>query len=232
MYNKRFYLVRVVTPYFVAGAELDRNANIIRCAPILRKWRFKFMLIKLTKVYDGKLKNKYAVKYIEGTKLKDGSEWGVEPKKFFFANQKELVSKLNDFSVGDEVNVVLQHVRDKIYNIIDFKEVTEEDKENMMKDSKKSFGGGNNVRRADGGSRGDDTNRSASIYLAKEIVALTKTETQLHKMKPFDLLDEILAVTEVVNDFIKDGNFPPPVDGMVENTDDALEPPNVEEEDD
>jgi len=190
------------------------------------------MLIKLMKVYDGRLNNKYAVKYIEGKKLDDGSDWGVESKKFIFANQKELVSKLNDFDVGDEVNVVLQHVRDRIYNIIDFKEVTEDDKANMNKSFTKGRSGGGNVRRADGGSRGDDTNRSASLYFAREIVTQTKTDAQLHKMKPFDLLDEVLAVTEVVYDYIKDGNFPPPVDGMVDNTDDALEPPNVGEEDD
>ena len=184
------------------------------------------MFIKLTKVYDGKIANKYAAKCIEGTKLDDGSPW----EKSFFANQKDLVQKLTDFSVGDEVNVVMQHVKDKIYNIIDFKEVTDEDKEKLKGAKRSGSGGGSNfsARRPDGGSRGDDTNRSAAIYLARDLVVAVKDPKVLYKMSTPDLLDEVLATAEVVNEYIKDGLLPPPADGIVPDRDEALEPPEIE----
>ena len=180
------------------------------------------MLIKLNKVFDDKLNNKYKIVRFHGTRLDNGEEWN---KQFIFANKKDLVDKLNDFSPGDEVNVVLQHVRDRIYNVVDFKEVTEEDKASLERPK------GNiqrNTRRPDGGSRGDDTNRSAAIYLSKDLVTATKTETQLHKLSPADLLNEILAVAEMVNEYIKEGTLPPPDYPFEEDTDRALEPPEVD----
>lgn len=187
------------------------------------------MFIKLTKIYDETLYGKYAGKTIEGDKLPSGGNW----KKSFFANQKDLVQKLTDFSVGDEVNVVLQHVKDKIYNIVDFKEITDEDRAKMAEGSgggKKpaAAGGGSTytARRADGGSRGDDTNRSAALYFVKDLVMITKTDAKLKKMSSADLLDEMLALSDVAYAYIKDGLFPAPVDGMVPNRDEALDPPD------
>lgn len=189
------------------------------------------MYIKLTKIYDETLYGKYAGKTIEGDKLPNGGNW----KKSFFANQKELVQKLTDFSVGDEVNVVLQHVKDKIYNIVDLKELTDEDRAKMAggsqaggyaKNTGGTFAGG--ARRADGGSRGDDTNRSAALYFVKDLVLMTKTDAKIKKMTGSELLDEMLALSDIAYAYIKDGLFPPPVDGMVPNRDDALDPPKDE----
>lgn len=185
------------------------------------------MFIKITKIYDETLYGKYAGKTIEGDKLPSGGNW----KKSFFANQKDLVQKLTDFSVGDEVNVVMQHVKDKIYNIIDFKEITDEDRAKMADGGvkKPAAGGGAafSPRRADGGSRGDDTNRSAALYFVKDLVLMTHGDAKIKKMTSADLLDEMLALSDVAYAYIKDGLFPAPVDGMVPNRDDALDPPTV-----
>jgi hypothetical protein len=190
------------------------------------------MYIKLTKIYDETLYGKYAGKTIEGDKLPNGGNW----KKSFFANQKELVQKLTDFSVGDEVNVVLQHVKDKIYNIVDIKELTDEDRAKIAGEGSKGGGSSANAaapaggfaRRADGGSRGDDTNRSAALYFVKDLVMATKADAKLKKMTGAELLDEMLALSDIAYAYIKDGLFPAPADGMVPNRDAALDPPDEE----
>ena len=222
--------VRVVTPTFVAGVELDQEGNTIRCAPILKKWRFEIMLIKITKIYDGKIADKYAAKFVTGNKLDGGEEW----TKGFFLNQKDLVQKLSDFSIGDDCNVVLQNNGGHNYKIVDFKEVTDEDRSKIGAYANKSAGGaanstggGASVRRADGGSRGDDTNRSAAVYLAREIVMGTKDPKLLVKMDAGVLFAEIAELADTVNDYIKDGLLPAPADGMVHDKDDALNPPTV-----
>ena len=182
------------------------------------------MLIKITKIYDGKIAEKYAAKFVVGDRLDNGEEW----EKGFFANKKDLVQKLSDFSVGNECNVVLQHVKDKIYNIVDFKEVTDEDRAKLKgpTGANRSFSAGS-VRRSDGGSRGDDTNRSAALYFVKDLVLMTHGDAQIKKMRSTDLLDEMLALSDIAYAYIKDGVFPPPVEGMVEDRDKALDPPEV-----
>jgi len=188
------------------------------------------MLIKLTKIYDGKIANKYAAKFVEGTKLENGEVWS----KAYFANQKDLTDKLMNFSIGDEVNVVLQENGDKKYKIVDFKEVTDEDRAKIAKYANKSTqqpaanAANTTYRRSDGGSRGDDTNRSAAIYLARDIVMQTKKDTVLHKSNPASLLEEIVEVAELIKDYIKDGLIPPPSNGTMPDDDgDALDPPEA-----
>lgn len=186
------------------------------------------MLINLQKVYDGKIANKYAAKYIEGTKLDGGEVW----TKAFFANQKDLVQKLSDFAIGDDVNVVLQNNGGTNYKIVDFKEVTEEDRAKLGggrggKPAAAATAAGPAVR-SNGTSRGADTNRSAAIYLAKDIVMSSKDAKVLAKTSVPKLLDEILACAETVFDYISEGLLPAPADGIVEDRDDALEPPSLD----
>ena len=134
-------------------------------------------IVKLTSIKDAKLGSK-AAKEIVGEKVGTNEEW----KKSFFANQKELRDQLENFEVGDYVNVVMEQTSDgKYWNIKEFKDVSDDDIEKATKYAKGPKSGGysgkgssDSFRRSDGGSRGDDTNRSAAIYLSREIVNMTK----------------------------------------------------------
>jgi hypothetical protein len=125
------------------------------------------MIIKLTQINDSKLGTK-AAKEIVGTKLEDDKEW----KKKFFANQKDLRDQLEDCEVGDTINVTMKQDGD-YWNIVKIQQATEDEIANAKKYAKgggKSYTKEASARRADGGSRGDDTNRSAGVYLAQQII--------------------------------------------------------------
>lgn len=73
--------------------------------------------IKLTGVYPDKLGTQEA-KRVEGTRIDNGETWS----KKFFANNRELRTQLDDFGVGDNVDV--QMVQDgKFWNIAGFAEI-------------------------------------------------------------------------------------------------------------
>ena len=161
------------------------------------------MIIKLTAINDTKL-GKSPAKEVVGTKIQDGSAW----KKAFFANQKDLRDALEDFEVGDIVNVVMEQKGD-YWNISDFKEASDDDIEKATTAPKK-FSKGNSgdtgFRRPDGGSRGDDTNRSAAIYLARELVNMGGAPDR------FTIGELAVLCINLANDFIfpyiKDGTVP------------------------
>src|SRR5574343_954301 len=176
------------------------------------------MIIKLTQVNDAKLGTK-AAKEIVGTKLEDGKEW----RKKFFASDKNLRDQLDDVDVGDNVNVILKQDGD-FWNI---KEIRLADDADLAKaKTPRSFAGQNQqVRRADGGSRGDDTNRSASIYLAVDILKYTQFNGTSEQMAS--------AAAELAENFvypyIKDGAVPIVKSSkpQMKKTKDPLEPPVV-----
>jgi hypothetical protein len=165
------------------------------------------MIIKLTKVEDGKLGSK-AAKVIHGEKVADGTAW----KKPFFANQKDLRDKLMDFEMGEIINVVMKQDGD-FWNISDLLEATDEDIEKAegygkgkSKFNSKPADNSANVRRPDGGSRGDDTNRSAAVYLARDIVSMTKVYEGLTAAETAALCCEL--ADRFVYPYIKDGAVP------------------------
>ena len=164
------------------------------------------MIIKLTAINDTKLGTKPA-KEVVGDKIQDGTSW----KKAFFANQKNLRDALEDFEVGDIVNVVMEQKGD-YWNITDFREASDDDIAKATAGAKKFAGGGakdTGFRRPDGGSRGDDTNRSAAIYLAREIVNMT-----LPTVRDRGYSDDAIAVRvcqiadRLIFPYIKDGKVP------------------------
>jgi hypothetical protein len=167
-------------------------------------------IINLTAVKDALLGKSKAIE-VQGTKLPGGEEW----TKKFFKNNTELCEALEAFEVGDDVNVVMEQdpANKKFWNIVDFREVTEEDREKL--DDKKKFGtkggGGGapvsgSVRRVDGGSRGDDTNRSAAIYLAREVVNMVG----VGEMTTSEVARELITIADTfIYPYIKDGVVPP-----------------------
>ena len=126
--------------------------------------------VKVTGLDDAKL-GASAAKEIKGIDIKTGQEWS----KKFFSNQKSLKDQFNEIGIGDTVICTLQ-LDGKFWNLSNIEETDAEEPavKTTVVDNKQSGSGG--VRRSDGGSRGDDTNRSASIYLAQEIVAMQQPD--------------------------------------------------------
>lgn len=180
------------------------------------------MIIKLTAINDTKLGTKPA-KEVVGNKIQDGTSW----KKAFFANQKNLRDALEDFEVGDIVNVVMEQKGD-YWNISDFKEASDEDIAKASTPYKPKGGvesGGFPPRRADGGSRGDDTNRSAAIYLAREIVEASKMAYSIEEKA----IVCINLADKYIFPYIKDGAVPAQEKPKSRrHTADPLEPPTVD----
>lgn len=189
------------------------------------------MIIKLTGVEDGKLGSK-AAKVIMGEKVGTGEKWATK----FFANNKEIRDKLSDMEMGDIINVVFTK-NGEFYNVSDVLEATDEDIEKAEKYGKKQSGGssaGSNpaIRRSDGGSRGDDTNRSAAIYLARDVVAATQDGKKFTSAE-YALLCVNLADT-IIYPYIKDGAvYTPSKEEMKKPAGrpkkDPLDPPEVED---
>jgi hypothetical protein len=183
------------------------------------------MIIKLTAINDTKL-GKSPAKEVVGTKIQDGAPW----KKAFFANQKELRDALEDFEVGDIVNVVMEQKGD-YWNISDFKEASDDDIEKATTATKK-FSKGNSgdsgFRRPDGGSRGDDTNRASAVYLAREIVNMGSDKGD------YTLQQIAIVCVNLANDilfpYIKDGTVlvQEPAKKSRKSSADPLAPPVVE----
>ena len=102
------------------------------------------MILKLTGVYDDNLGTQ-AAKRIEGTRVDNGEEYS----KKFFANDKALRTQLDEFGVGDVVNVKM--VKDgKFWNIGSFSVPSPESVETAKKNGK--YGGISNPQTAGGGS--------------------------------------------------------------------------------
>jgi hypothetical protein len=180
-------------------------------------------IIKLTAIKDGKLGSK-AAKFVHGEKVDSGEEWS----KGFFANDKTLKDQIEDFEVGDYVNVVMVQ-KGEYWNIKEFQEASAE----MVDKAKRSnfrpgFKDSPSARRNDGGSRGDDTNRSAAIYLAREIVQhKLDNDGGPGTMSPVEVA--VLCVDlahNIIYPYIKDGVVPV-VEKPKRKKADPLEPPEI-----
>lgn len=93
------------------------------------------MYIKITKIDRDADIGGYDAIEVTGKKLDDGKSWN----KSFFANNDDLVSALDDFGIGEEVNVVMEK-KGKFWNIKDFTEMTPDDYEQVGGGGKSSGG--------------------------------------------------------------------------------------------
>lgn len=169
------------------------------------------MLIKLTAVVDDML-GSHKAKRIEGIKLDNNEEWS----KKIFANAKELREQLDDFGIGDIVNVK-QTKSGKFWNVTAF-----ETPSDSLIDSVKSgggykptpsTGGGSSTKKSTwGGRTGEAYDRSAAIYLAVDILKTNKTAKGQVDIK------QAVIDAETIFDYIHSGTNPfldplePPVD--------------------
>lgn len=175
-------------------------------------------IIKLIKAKEERLNGKYDIIRVVGENVNSGKPFD----KFFFANNDKLQRELDNFGPGETLTVVQDDTKFK--NISGFKAASAEDvakAESTPAPAAKSSGGGG-WKKPEGATRGDDTNRSAAIYLVKDIVMATKKPADLVKMSAFDLVTEMISVSEMVNDYIKDGIVPD-----VNDSGDPLDPPTV-----
>jgi hypothetical protein len=177
--------------------------------------------LKLTSKKDSKL-GAYPAMEISGVDMAKNEEW---TKKFFKGkNNTHLEAAMDDIDVGDEINVVMEQdpKNAKWWNIKEITLMTEEDKKKL--ETKQSFSkggaskaggsvGATSFRRVDGGSRGDDTNRSAAIYLARELVKMSVESMQGAAVpsSPENYARECIEVAELfIYPYIKDGTLPTP----------------------
>lgn len=183
--------------------------------------------MELRKVEDVK-QGKYDMVNVKGVRLDNGEEWS---KKTFATlpdgKRQPVLKQLDNFDVGDNVRVVLKKNNKNYWNISGFEEVP---KDAMAKYSSEKNKGNSNSNRSGGGgytptgpTRGHDTNRSASIYLAKELVFAVHTEAQLRKMNADTLFAEVARVSELVYNYIAEGNIE--TDLPWRDGDDPLDPP-------
>jgi len=142
-------------------------------------------------------KNGYDFIQIIATK-DDGSTYTKE----FFENNTEMAEKLDQFAPGEFLK--LSYDTTKYKNLADI-EAADGFEERKTKGSSGSGGGKKSTGSYDSGnSRGEDTNRSAAIYLAKEVVfkCLPKS-TDVG-----EVLSNLFAVADDIKKYIADGINP------------------------
>lgn len=150
---------------------------------------------------------------------------GDRYEKKFFANNKDLVRKFAEFGTGDWIDIIFDS--SKFKNIKDVKAGSPPEAGAFKSGGNTGYKSGNNsVRRSDGTSRGDDTNRSAAIYLAERVVAMSNTEANLRKIGEEGVLDKMMKTAEHVYKFITEGEV-----GDFDSGDssDPLDPPDIDD---
>ena len=175
--------------------------------------------IKVTELNDTKL-GQSAAKEIKGVEIETGKEWARK----FFSNDKGLREQYNEIGIGDTVVCTLEQ-EGKFWNLKNIEEVPAE--EPKVKTTVVGSSGLGGLRRSDGGSRGDDTNRSAAIYLAQEIVAMMGVT---YGDGVDQLASEIVNVADkYIYPYIKDGVVPEmKAKAKKAKKDDPLSPPEIE----
>lgn len=164
------------------------------------------MLIKLTGIHDDMLGSKSA-KRIEGKRVDNDEVW----ERKIFADDKNLRGQLEEFGIGEIINV--KQVRNgKWWNISGFEKPTAELIEKVKLDGSgvKSFTNSAPTKTAWNGRTGEAYDRSSAIYLALDFL---KTNT----LEPAEIdIKELYAVADDVYDYIHNGVNP---------TIDPLDPP-------
>lgn len=171
--------------------------------------RIKFVGLEATEGQNAK--GTWTGVKIMGTRLDDGSPWSSSVLFHSNPKHKDWITELETTDQGTPIDV--KHIKDgkfwKMSDILIGDDVNAkyEEQEAKVREVKASYKPApSSVRRADGGTRGDDTNRSAAIYLAKEYVS--------------EYGPELFVIAQDILGFIKDG--------VVPSTGDPLAPPKEE----
>ena len=163
---------------------------------------------------------KYKALEVVGTNVVDNQQWSTD----IFKSQTDIVEKFDDFGAGETVNIRFQK-NGTFWDVVDVTEASEEEIKQIK--SKPTGGPSSGGKGGWNGRTGDAYDRSASIYLAYDMIKGTTTEASLRKMDVFDLLANTIEIAEDVFSYIHDGKTPMGSDEspFVEDDDDPLEPP-------
>lgn len=180
------------------------------------------MLIKITNINKNETLGEYPAVMITGERVDGKGEWS----KKFFDNNQTLMSELEEFGIGETVNVRMTKGRgtDKsgrpFWNIAGFEEASADliasvsgGPANPSGGSPKSSGAGGYTKSSWNGRTGEAYDRSASVYLAWDIVKTISTDAELKK----DAWALTLDLANEINNYIHNGD-----DGS-----DPLSPPSV-----
>jgi hypothetical protein len=147
----------------------------------------------LTGIYDDEI-GTHAAKRVEGTNLNTGEPWDRK----IFANAKDLREQLDAFGIGDNMNVKMEK-NGKYWNVKGFEAASD-----ALVEKANSGGGFTKSSGSIGGKKwdgrtGEAYDRSASIYLALDV--LKENKTTKGKIDP----KEMIVLADVFNDYIHDG---------------------------
>ena len=171
------------------------------------------MLIKLTGIHDDQLGTKEA-KRIEGKRIDNDEVW----ERKIFANDKILRGQLEEFGIGEVINV--KQIRDgKWWNISGFEKPTAE----LIQKVKDEGTGGKDYQSSApvakstwNGRTGEAYDRSAAIYLALDVLKYNNDATVDGSGPQPIPLAALYSLAEGVYEYIHSGVNP---------TVDPLEPP-------
>jgi hypothetical protein len=185
------------------------------------------MLIKITSITDDELGG-FDAKLIVGDRIDNGKEW----QKKCFSNNQKLMDELSDFGVGEIVNVRMAKGKGTNkagfpnWNIAGFEEASQDlidsvkgkGDVNPSVESPKVSGASGYSKSTWNGRTGEAYDRSASVYLAFDIIKSVKTEAAMRKMNALEFVDAIFTLGNKINNYIHNGD-----DGS-----DPLNPPTVD----
>jgi hypothetical protein len=157
---------------------------------------------------------KYKVTEVIGEKYGTGDEWKTD----IFKNNTEVLEQLEEFGVGETANFEFK----KNGNFYDLVAITTPSEENLEYAKKNASapsggpakGGGYSNKKWDGRT-GAAYDRSASVYLAFDILKSAETEANLRKKGSEGLMKEVIEMADILNDYIHDGDnvFEAPEEG-------------------
>lgn len=166
----------------------------------------------------------------------DGSPWS----KRFYSSNKDLMRGFDKHAIGDWIEIKFDETRFK--NMVSVGAGSKPDVpaggySNSPGNSgggsapAKTYGGNANVTRKDGTSRGADTNRSAAIYLAKEVINMVYTASDLKKMGVVNTVGAMGDAAQLIFGYIANGDLPLVTANTPKGTapsGDPLSPPNID----
>lgn len=174
------------------------------------------MIVKITDVSEEIIKkgnNEWAVVAVSGEKA-NGDDW----KQNIFNNKhnKDAIAEARELDLPGWYDVKFEK-NGKYWNLLGFKPTEKPTGES--KPSGKSNSGWQ-------GRTGDQYNRSAAIYLAREVIAMAETDAALHKRDPEELLAEMIPLANKIDEYISKGIKTDRVDEG--EKDDPLSPPDLD----
>jgi hypothetical protein len=169
---------------------------------------------------------------IVGNKLDGGGRW---ESGNIFDNQynAKILEDARELEQGDKVNVTHKQNDKGYWTITGIVSLTEEEVEEAKKPFVKTAGAattsgqsssrGGSTKSSWNGRTGEQYDRSASLYLAFDMMKSSMSEDELAALTPMEVFATALTLSTHINDYIHEGK----VVAVLTDDEDALTPPNV-----